>query len=217
VTLDFTPRQQRFQSVAAQRQSGLVLVLEDIGDPHNAGAILRTCDAFGIQSVHFVFDQQPGFNPKKKASATATAVVKWLSIHTHDSTAAALAFLKAQSYQMVATTLTDATPLYDTDWGHHPRLALWVGNEHRGLSHQAIQSADFRVTIPMRGMAQSLNVSVTAALVMAEITRQRVASGIPFDYDANAQQALVASFDAIDAGEGTFSVPDRPFLGVFGS
>jgi len=210
------PRRQRFQAVAARRQSGLVVVLEDIADPHNAGAILRTCDAFGIQAVHFVFENQPGFNPKKKASATATAVVKWLSIYTHASTQAAWDYLAAQSYQMVATTLTAATPLYETPLAQVPRLALWVGNEHRGLSDHVIQGADWRVTIPMRGMAQSLNVSVTAALVMAEITRQRVASGIPCEYDAQAQQALVASFEAIDAGEASPTVPPRPFLGAFG-
>lgn len=207
-------RHARFKEVVSNRQSGLVVVLENISDPHNAGAVLRTCDAFGIQTIHFIFETQPGFNPKKKTKSTSTAVAKWLTLITHASTQVALAELKQAGYTIAVTAIDDrSTSVYDTPLGAFPKVALVLGNEHDGVSETALKWADCTVSIPMRGMAQSLNVSVTAALMVAEMTRQRRHSGLDFTLPATEQEGLLDAFKQIDSP--LFSIPDRPYLGAF--
>ncbi len=170
------PTEQRLaklRRVARQRQAGLTLVLEDVSDPHNLGAIARSCDAFGLQDIHVIFETQPPFDPKEVGKNSSTATNKWLRFHIHLSTASALATLKASGWQIVATGLdAGAESIYAVDFCAAP-IALLLGNEKTGLSATALRLADRRVTIPMRGIAQSLNVSVSAALLMYEITRQR--------------------------------------------
>lgn len=166
-------RQKRIEAAAKKRQAGLTLVLEDVHDPHNAAAILRTADAFGVQTVHFVFGQTKPYNPRRIGKMSSSSANLWLDFRIHQSTDDCLASLKSEGYQLVATALSDnATDLYATDLTEE-KLAIVVGNEHRGLSSKATSVADNIVQIPMRGFVQSLNVSVCAALVIAEITRQR--------------------------------------------
>ena len=170
------PTQQRLarlRRVASQRQAGLTVVMEDVFDPHNLGAVARTCDAFGIQDIHVIFDAQPAFDPKEVGKNSSTATNKWLTFHIHSSAAAALRMLKAERWQIVAAVLDqDAESVYAADFCAN-KIALLLGNEKSGLSESALQLADRRVTIPMRGIAQSLNVSVSAALLIYEVTRQR--------------------------------------------
>lgn len=206
-------RHTRLKDVVSRRQSGLVVVLENISDPHNAGAVLRTCDAFGIQTIHFVFETQPGFNPKKKTQSTSTSVAKWLTLITHTSTQKALSELKQGGYTIAVTAIEGSTNVYDASLGSCPKVALVLGNEHDGVSATALQMADCTLSIPMRGMVQSLNLSVTTALMVAELTRQRQQSGIAFALSPTEQAALLQTFKTIDTPVNT--VPDRPYLGVF--
>ncbi len=165
----------KLKRVASQRQAGLTIVLEDVFDPHNVGAIARSCDAFGIQDLHVIFEAQPAFDPKAAGKNSATATNKWLRYHIHRSSEAALQALRAEGWQLVASALdAAATPLPQADFCA-PKIALLVGNEKTGLSARALALADSRVTIPMRGIAQSLNVSVAAALMLYEASRQRQA------------------------------------------
>ena len=166
-------RLSKLKRAAQLRQSGLTVVIEDVFDPHNLGAIARSCDAFGVQDLHVIFENSPEFDPKAAGKNSSTATNKWLRYHKHYNGEAALRSLQAQGWQVVATALDDdAESLYEADLCQ-PRLALLLGNERDGLTPRALGMADRRLTIPMRGIAQSLNVSVTASLFLYEITRQR--------------------------------------------
>ncbi len=167
-------RLNKLKRVAEGRQAGLTVVIEDIFDPHNLGAISRSCDAFGIQQLHVIFETHPEFDPKEVGKNSSTATNKWLTYRIHHSTKAALCELKEEGWQIVAAAIDPAAEsIHEADLCA-PQIALLFGNEKTGLSREALALADRTVTIPMRGIAQSMNVSVTAALFMYELTRQRL-------------------------------------------
>lgn len=165
-------REQKLKTAAAQRQKNLAVILEDLHDPHNAAAILRTCEAFGIQDVRFIFEQEKAYNPRRVGRVSSASANKWLSITVYKSTAAALSALKKEKFQNAATLL-DSKSVSLNKVKFPDKIALWLGNEHRGLSPLAAENADLKINIPMRGFVQSLNVSVTAAILIYEISRQR--------------------------------------------
>lgn len=184
----------RMHHVAAGRQTGVV-VLEDINDPHNAAAVLRSCDAFAIHHVVFIFEKQKPFNPRKVGKVTSSSANKWLDFEVYHSTAEALSNLKQQGYTIAATALTDdSVSLFEAKLDM-PQIALMMGNEHRGLSQTAIDLADTTLLVPMQGMVQSLNLSVTASMCLYEISRQRHAHGID-DYllPADRRTAIAETF-----------------------
>lgn len=171
-------RKSRFEQVARNRQKGLTVVIEDVFDPYNIGAITRTCDTFGIQQVHVIFETQPEFNPKEVGKNSSTATNKWIDYRIHHQTESALQSLKDEGWTLAATVIDeDAESIYEADLTD-PKLAILFGNEKEGLTPRAIGMADRKVTIPMFGIAQSMNISVSAALFLYEITRQRRALDI---------------------------------------
>lgn len=166
-------RSEKLNKVARSRQSGLALVLEDIHDPHNAAAILRTCDGLGVQDVYFIFEQEKKYNPRRVGKVSSSSANKWLTFHIFASTKECLRELKKKGYQICATTLdAQAQDALTADLTAQ-KIALVVGNEHRGISETAARLADRKLYLPMRGFVQSFNVSVTAALFLYEIIRQR--------------------------------------------
>lgn len=184
----------KIKRVVDTRQQG-VLVLEDIFDPHNAIAVFRSCDAFGIQKIYIVFDQQDPFDPQIIGRTTSSSANKWLDFKFFDSVEACVQELHNDGYEVIATVLSDkAESLYAANLTN-PKLALMLGNEHRGLSEKAIELADRHLMIPMYGMVQSLNLSVSAAICLFELSRQRHAHGIE-DYllSPKAQETLLADF-----------------------
>lgn len=186
-------RIQKVQSVVSNRQSGLLLVLEDIHDPYNAEAILRTADAFGLQEVWFIFEREKLYDPRRVGRLAAASAAKWIDLRVFGSTAECLRELRENQFKAVAATLT-APSVFETDLALPTRLALLVGNEHRGLSSTALAQADGKVSIPMRGMVESLNVSVTAAILLYEITRARLAGGRLSNLSHAEQQRLIKNF-----------------------
>ena len=173
-TMPSEERLRKLKRIAAQRQAGFTVVIEDVFDPHNLGAIARSCDAFGIQEINVIFETHPEFDPKEVGKNSSTATNKWLNYHIHYSTESALHALKDEGWQLVATVIDEeATSIFDVEMSH-PKIALLIGNEKTGLSATAISLADRKITIPMRGIAQSMNVSVSAALMIYEVTRQRI-------------------------------------------
>jgi tRNA (guanosine-2'-O-)-methyltransferase len=187
-------RIQKIQRVASTRQQGIV-VLEDIYDPHNAEAVFRTCDAFGLQHVYLIFEQQEPFNPRQIGKSTSSSANKWLDFTIFDSTAACINHLQEENFEVIATLLDhEAESIFTSSLGT-PEIAIMFGNEHRGLSEMALNMADRHVVIPMRGMVQSLNLSVAAAICLFEMSRQRHAQGIEDYYlPDDKQDALVAEF-----------------------
>jgi tRNA (guanosine-2'-O-)-methyltransferase len=165
----------KLKQVAQARQAGLTVIIEDVFDPHNLGAISRSCDAFGIQQINVIFETHPAFDPKEAGKNSSTATNKWLQYRIHHGTETALRTLKHEGWELVAATLDpDAESIFDVDLCQKP-VALLFGNEKTGLSATALSLSDRLLTIPMRGIAQSMNVSVTAALCVYEVTRQRIA------------------------------------------
>ena len=120
-----------------------------------------------------IFDTHPEFDPKEVGKNSSTATNKWLNYRIHHDTVSALRTLKAEGWTIVATVIDPAAePIYQADLCQ-PKIALLFGNEKTGLSSKAISLADKLVTIPMLGIAQSMNISVSAALAIYEVTRQR--------------------------------------------
>lgn len=187
-------RNQKIKEVVSRRESGLVVVIEDVHDPHNAEAIFRTCDALGVQEVYLIFDKEPAWNPRHIGKQSSSSANKWLTFHIFRSTKECLDELKKKGYSLVATTLTEkSSSLFSTNL-EQSKLALLVGNEHRGLSTEALETASIHITIPMAGMVESLNVSVATALFLYEIVRQRKESGKNHFLHTSEQHLLVDDF-----------------------
>ncbi|HCV00394.1 MAG: RNA methyltransferase [Dehalococcoidia bacterium] len=181
-------RMQRYREVAEKRQQGAI-VLEDIHDPHNAEAVFRSCDAFGFQRVCLIFDQEEPFDPRRVGKLTSSSANKWLDFDIYSSTQECLGQLHQEGYEVLATVAAgDSEQLFSAAITE-PRVAVVLGNEHRGLSAEAIALADRRLTVPMLGMVRSLNLSVTAAILLYEITRQRHHADFPRYLLTNAEQA----------------------------
>ena len=167
-------RRERFRRVLEQRLPDLTVVLENIHDPHNVSAILRTCDAVGAMRAELLYTLEPFPKIGKKSSSSAS---KWIERRKHTSVEECFAVLRSEGFRIIATRLDPtATPLYDCDLS--TPVALVLGNEHRGVSDEAAAQADGLISIPMRGMIESLNVSVAAAVCLYEVYRQRRAHGL---------------------------------------
>lgn len=168
-------RVRRVSAVLARRQPDLTVVIEDIHDPHNASAMLRSCDGVGVQRAHLVYCLE---TPPRKAFARTTSgsAAKWVDLSFHESIAACYQELRARGFKILATAVgPESDSIYDVDLTQP--VALVFGNEMRGLSQEATALADASVAIPMMGMVQSLNVSVACAVCLYEASRQRQAVG----------------------------------------
>jgi tRNA (guanosine-2'-O-)-methyltransferase len=167
-------RLNKIKNVVSNRQKDIVVVLEDTYDPHNAEAVFRSCDAFGVKHLHLIFINQKTFNPKKIGKSSSSSANKWLDFTIHNSTEECLTTLKKDGYTIFATTLeNDSKSIYDTNFTASKKVAILLGNEHSGLTQKAIELSDEKVIIPMCGMVQSFNLSVTASIFLYEVYRQR--------------------------------------------
>jgi tRNA (guanosine-2'-O-)-methyltransferase len=171
-------RLERIRTLVANRQRAAV-VLEDIHDRYNAAAVYRSCDAFGVQRVELVFDEARSFNPRSAGRIASGSANQWLDFQRHASIRACYQALRERGCLIVATTLSDdAVPIDRFDFAVEREVALVFGNENAGLSQAAVELADARVLVPMVGVVQSLNLSVSAALCLYELSRQRRAAGM---------------------------------------
>lgn len=166
-------RAEKIERVMKNRHEGII-VLEDIHDPHNAAAVWRSADAFGFGKIYLIFNKEVKFNPKKIGKETSGSANKWLDFEIFSSAEECFQKLKEQGYKIYATVLDkEARDLSLSDFRYQKKVAIVLGNEHRGLSEEAIKMADEKIYIPMLGMVQSLNLSVTAGICMWEYVRQR--------------------------------------------
>lgn len=166
-------RRQRLKSVLSRRQPDLTVVMENIHDPHNVSAVLRSCDAVGIMQVELLYNVEKFPRLGKKSSSSAN---KWLHIRKHTTVEECYATLRAEGFKIYATHLgSEALSLYDIDFTG--KVALVFGNEHRGVTDEAARQADGNIIIPMVGMIQSLNISVACAVSLYEVMRQRLYKG----------------------------------------
>ncbi|CAM9161807.1 unnamed protein product [Hapterophycus canaliculatus] len=166
-------RMSRMQGVLDQRTRSAALVFENPANPNNVWACLRTLDSFGVQHAHVVSD--PSTYSKKarlKTMCTAMGSQKWLTLHGHDSPEDAVAKLKADGYQVVASDLSpSAVPIGEIDWS--VPTAVVLGNEERGISDSMRNMADATFVIPMRGFVRSFNMSVACSIILAHLSAVR--------------------------------------------
>lgn len=169
-----TPRRlEKMKAVLARRQPDLTLVLSNIHDPHNVSAIYRSCDAFGVKNVHLHYTRTAFPVLGRKSSASAR---KWVDTVRHKNADEMFAKLREQDFQVLATSFSDtAKSLWE--WDFLRPTAIILGNEHEGVEDDLLARSDGEIYIPMLGMIQSLNVSVAAAVILAEAARQRMAAG----------------------------------------
>jgi tRNA (guanosine-2'-O-)-methyltransferase len=167
-------RRQRIEAVLSKRQDDLTVVLENVFDPHNISAVMRSCDAVGIQEIFILNTKIP--RHKKWGARSSSSAAKWLTIHQFDDNEACFAELRKKYRKIVTTHLSgDAESLYGMDLTGS--TALVFGNEHDGVSGEVRSMADGNFIIPQVGMIRSLNISVACAVSLYEAFRQKSAAG----------------------------------------
>jgi tRNA (guanosine-2'-O-)-methyltransferase len=160
-------RKQRFLDVLANRTNHFTIALEDVYQLHNTSAVMRSCEVFGIQNLHVV-EQRYGADIDKQIAMGAE---KWVDITKYDNMSSCLTELKKQGYQIIATTPHNDSCMLD-EFDVTKKSAIFFGTEIDGLSEEVMQQADGFIKIPMVGFTESLNISVSAALVIQDITNR---------------------------------------------
>ena len=167
-------RKEKMLSVLRHRQPGLTVVMEDIHDPHNVSAMLRSADAVGVMEVQLLYTNEEFPKLGKKSSSSAT---KWIPRRQFKSVEECYGKLHEEGFVIYATHLGKKSQiLYELDLTKN--VAFVFGNEHRGVSTEAAKLADENFLIPQVGMIQSLNVSVACAVTLYEAFRQRLHAGL---------------------------------------
>ena len=167
-------RQQKIESVLAHRQNDLTVVLENVHDPHNISAVMRSCDAVGVQEIYVLNTKIPQHT--KWGERSSSSAHRWLTIHQYTEVGECITALKTKYEKILTTHLSsDAISLYEADLTG--RLALVFGNERDGVSEELMAMSDGNFIIPQVGMIRSLNISVACAVTLYEAYRQKHAAG----------------------------------------
>jgi len=174
-------RRDRLLHVIEQRLGSVTVLFDAPHDPHNGAAVVRTCEAFGVQTLHVVQRKETFL----AASSVSKGAEKWVDVLTYDGPAGALAAVRADSMEMVGAHPDGE--LAPEDLAGIPRLCLVLGNERDGITADLAAACTRRVRVPMRGFIDSLNVSVTAAILLSHATKNR-----PGDLDAATRRRLFA-------------------------
>ncbi len=157
-------RKERFLNVLKNRTNHFTIAVEDIFQMHNTSAVMRSCEVFGIQELN-VIEQRYGKSIDKEIAMGAQ---KWVDINAFDSISGCVDSLKAKGYQIIATTPHENDCLMD-DFDISKPSALFFGTERDGLSEEILQKADGFLKIPMVGFTESLNISVSAAIIIQNL------------------------------------------------
>lgn len=167
-------RHTRLTSVLNKRQGDITIVLENVSDPHNISAVMRTADAVGVQDLYILNTKIP--KHKKWGAKSSSSAAKWLTIHQFENAAECFAVLR-KNYSTILTThlSSDAVSLHSIDFTKS--IALVFGNEHSGVSEEIRALADGNFIIPQVGIIQSLNISVACAVTLYEAFRQKSNAG----------------------------------------
>lgn len=178
-------RKERLTAVLNKRQPDITVVLENVFDPHNISAVMRTCDAVGLQDIYVLNTRIP--RHKKWGSKSSSSAAKWLTIHQFDNAEECFAQLRSRYSKILTTHLSsDAVELYDINFTES--IALVFGNEHSGVSDEIRALADGNFIIPQVGIIQSLNISVACAVTLYEAFRQKKTAGHYNQQRLNEQQ-----------------------------
>lgn len=168
-------RKQRFLQVLASRTRYLTVALEDVYQLHNASAVIRSCDVFGIQEAHLI----EGRYGNRLDKNIAMGAQQWVDIHRYETTSQCMEALRSRGYRIVATTpREEAVPLHR--FSVLCPTVLFFGTEKEGLSPEVLQEADKAIYIPMSGFTESLNISVAAAIILQQLSTRLRLSDLPW-------------------------------------
>ncbi|WP_136481850.1 TrmH family RNA methyltransferase [Cognatitamlana onchidii] len=176
-------RKRRFDEVLSQRTKHFTVATEDVYQLHNTSAVIRSCDVFGIQEVNIVEER----NTKRIDREIAMGAQKWVDLNRYHSVKDCIASLKQRGYQIVATTPHGNDCELDA-FDITQKSCFFFGRETEGLSDEVIASADAFLKIPMYGFTESLNISVSAAIILQHVTTKLKQSGIDWrltDHEKN--------------------------------
>jgi len=160
--------------VIEKRQPELTIVMENVFDPHNISAVLRTCDSVGIGELFTLYTEPPPHNLTGFRSSAGSW--KWIKMHEYAEIEACMLHLRRRFGRIYAAHMSEtALPLYETNFTQP--MAIVFGNEQKGCSAEILRHCDGQIFIPQVGMAQSLNISVACAVILYEAFRQKQAAG----------------------------------------
>lgn len=160
-------RKQRFLDVLQQRTRHITIAIEDVYQLHNTSAILRSCDAFGLQDLHVV---ECRFG-KRLDKNIAMGAEQWVDVYRYKNVADCISKLRGDGYRIIATTPHNDSTLLP-DFLPLEKSAIFFGTERKGLSDEVMQQADGFLKIPMVGFSESLNVSVSAAIIIQQLAQK---------------------------------------------
>jgi tRNA (guanosine-2'-O-)-methyltransferase len=167
-------RKEKLLSVLKKRQNDLTVVLENVFDPHNVSAVMRTCDAVGVQEIYVLNTKIP--KHKKWGYKSSSSAAKWLTTYQFDNAEECFYVLRKKYVKILTTHLgSDAVSLHALDFTQP--IALVFGNEHSGVSEEIRNMADGNFIIPQAGIIRSLNISVACAVTLYEAYRQKEKAG----------------------------------------
>lgn len=174
---------QRADEIKDYRCKNLIAVIEEPNDIRNIGTVIRNVNALGVEKTYIVDsrkalpDDWQEMREKKSLTKPSVSAIKWSFVKRFDSTEECLAHLESNRFTSVVTSPhvkgKDNRILHETDYTTYTKLAVWFGNESRGISDLAVERSEFCVSIPMFGMIESLNLGTTSGIVLYEITKQR--------------------------------------------
>lgn len=167
-------RRERLLNVLQRRQAGLTVVMENVEDPHNISAVMRTCDAVGIQDIYVLSTMR--VRAARWGIRSSSSASRWLTVHEYTDAKEMMAVLRQRFDKIYTTHLGDnSVSLYDIDFSGS--VALIFGNEKLGVSEELRNMADGNFVIPMMGIIRSLNISVACAVSIYEAMRQKQLAG----------------------------------------
>ena len=167
-------REERLLSILNKRQNDITVVLENVFDPHNISAVMRTCDAVGIQEIYVLNTKIA--RHKKWGSKSSSSAAKWLTVYQFEDAQECFRDVRKKYSKILATHLaSDSADLYEIDFTQ--KIALVFGNEHAGISEEILPLTDGNFIIPQVGMIRSLNISVACAVTLYEAFRQKKLAG----------------------------------------
>lgn len=158
-------RKYLYDKVLRERTNHFTVAIEDVYQLHNTSAVIRSCDVFGVQSVHVIEE----VNAKRIDREIAMGAQKWVDVNRYSSTADCISTLKDKGYQIIATTPHNDSITVD-DFDVTKPSAFFFGQEQKGLSDLVFDQADGMLHIPMVGFTESLNISVSAAIILQAVT-----------------------------------------------
>jgi tRNA (guanosine-2'-O-)-methyltransferase len=160
-------RLKRFNDVLSERTNYITVAIEDVFQMHNASAVIRSCDVFGIQKAHIIEDR---FGQRLDKNI-AMGAQKWVDIERYTTVEPCIRKLRGDGYKIIATTPKSDSTLLE-DFKLEDKVALFFGTEKEGLSPEVLEQADGTLKIPMSGFSESLNISVSAAIILYNLTLQ---------------------------------------------